>query len=249
MMASSAFRSVVLAAAAATSTTSLSAASQVRLSNDTAVAAEVPVMSWWHIPYRTVVRQHYDFSCGSAAIATLLNYHYHQPMDEQKSFAAMWRVGDREAIRKVGFSLADMRSFLISEGYRAEGFKLTMAQLSQLKRPVIVLMDLEGFKHFVVIKGMQDHQVLTGDPMLGIVKYDVKDFQRYWNGIVLAILSAPTRERPIYNLASDWNPWAKAPLGDEVANPFAVGDLTTFLPPEYQISPTLLLDVRVGTVN
>lgn len=225
------------------------AAAQVRLGPDAGGNSETYVMSWWQIPFRSVVRQQYDFSCGSAAIATLLNYHYHHPMDERQSFAAMWRVGDREAIKKVGFSLADMRAFLNAEGYRAEGFKLTMDQLSQLRRPVIVLMDLEGFKHFVVVKGMQDGQVMTGDPMLGIVKYDTRDFERYWNGIVLAILSGPVRERPVYNLASDWNPWARAPLGEEASNQYAIGDLTTFLPPDYQLSPTILLDVRVGTVN
>lgn len=225
------------------------AAAQVRLGPDAGGNSETYVMSWWQIPFRSVVRQQYDFSCGSAAIATLLNYHYHHPMDERQSFAAMWRVGDREAIKKVGFSLADMRAFLNAEGYRAEGFKLTMDQLSQLRRPVIVLMDLEGFKHFVVVKGMQDGQVMTGDPMLGIVKYDTRDFERYWNGIVLAILSGPVRERPVYNLASDWNPWARAPLGEEASNQYAIGDLTTFLPPDYQLSPTMLLDVRVGTVN
>ena len=227
----------------------MTAQAQVRLGLDAGGNAEISVMSWWQIPFRSVIRQQYDFSCGSAALATLLNYHYHHPINEQQSFTAMWQVGDREAIKKVGFSLADMRSFLISEGYRSEGFKLTMTQLSQLRRPVIVLMDLEGFKHFVVVKGMQDGQVLTGDPMLGIVKYDARDFERYWNGIVLAIMSGPIQERPVYNLITDWNPWARAPLGDEASNQFSIGDLTTFLPPEYQISPTMLLDVRVGTVN
>jgi len=224
-------------------------AAQVRLGPDAGGNAEIYVMSWWAIPFRTVVRQRYDFSCGSAAIATLLNHHYQHPMDERQSFAAMWRVGDREAIRKQGFSLADMRAFLISEGYRAEGFKLSMDQLSQLKRPVIVLMDLEGFKHFVVIKGMQGGQVMTGDPMLGIVKYDARDFERYWNGIVLAVLQTPKRVRPVYNLATDWNPWSRAPTEDDPSLHYTVGDLTTFLPPDYQITPTMLLDVRVGTVN
>ncbi len=222
---------------------------QVRLGPDAGGMSETYVMSWWQIPFRSVIRQQYDFSCGSAEIATLLNYHYHHPMDERRSFAAMWQVGDREAIKKVGFSLADMRQFLISEGYRSEGFKLTIDQLSQLRRPVIVLMDLEGFKHFVVVKGMQDGQVMTGDPMLGIVKYDAKDFERYWNGVVLAILDGPMKQRPFYNLATDWDPWARAPIGEEAGHGYSIGDLTTFLPPDYQLSPTMLLDVRVGTVN
>lgn len=225
------------------------ASAQVRLGPETGTSANVFVMSWWQIPFRTVIRQQYDFSCGSAALATLLTHHYQHPIDERASFAAMWRVGDREAIRKQGFSLADMRAFLTSEGYKAEGFKLTMAQLTQLKRPVIVLLDLNGFKHFVVIKGFDDNQVLTGDPMLGIVRYERKEFERYWNGIVLAVMTTPKRVRPVYNLPTDWNPWATAPLGDDSSMAFGIGDLTTNLPPAYQLTPTMLLDVRVGTVN
>lgn len=225
------------------------APAQVRLGPETGTNSRVYVMSWWQIPFRTVVRQRYDFSCGSAAIATLLSYHYHHPIDERASFAAMWKVGDQAAIRKQGFSLLDMRSYLRSEGYRAEGFKLTMDQLAQLKRPVIVLLNLNGFKHFVVVKGMERGRVLTGDPMLGLTQYDSRQFERHWNGIVLAILASPKPERPVYNLASDWRPWSRAPMADEAGNRTSVGALTTFLPPQYQITPTMLLDVRVGTVN
>ncbi|MBR0551851.1 C39 family peptidase [Stakelama marina] len=222
---------------------------QVRLGPETGAPSTVHVMSWWAIPFRTVVRQQYDFSCGSAAVATLLTYGYDRPTTERESFAAMWKVGDREMIRKKGFSLFDMRAYLQSIGYRVEGFKLTMDQLSQLKRPVIVLLDLHGYKHFAVVKGMADGQVLTGDPMLGLTKYDSKQFARYWNGVVLAILAGPYKDRPVYNLPSDWNPWARAPLDAEAGTTTAIADLTTYLPPQYQITPLLLLDVRVGTVN
>src|SRR3546814_13412897 len=67
-------------------------------------------LTWWDIPFRSVIRQRYDFSCGSAALATLLTYHYGAPTSEAMPFRAMWEKGDREAIRKVGFSMLDMRS-------------------------------------------------------------------------------------------------------------------------------------------
>ena len=41
----------------------------VRLVNEAGGNYEVYVMSWWEIPFRSVVRQQYDFSCGSAAMA------------------------------------------------------------------------------------------------------------------------------------------------------------------------------------
>lgn len=228
---------------------SSAANAEVRLSRETAGGDYViGVMTWWDIPFRSVIRQRYDFSCGSAAVATLLTYHYHRPTAERVPFKSMWDLGDKETIKKVGFSMLDMRNYLESIGYRAEGFKLTTAQLAQVKRPVIVLLDLDGFKHFVVVKGQTKGQILVGDSVLGIKKYSTEDFEKYWNGVVLAIVDGPIKELPAYNLAGDWNPWATAPT-DQVSATASIGNLTTHLPPLYQLTPEFLLDVRVGTVR
>ncbi|MGI9362803.1 MAG: C39 family peptidase [Parasphingorhabdus sp.] len=208
----------------------------------------IGVMTWWDIPFRSVIRQRYDFSCGSAAVATLLTYHYDRPTVERTPFKAMWELGDKETIKKVGFSMLDMRNYLQSLGYRAEGFKLKTDQLAQVKRPVIVLLDLDGFKHFVVVKGQTEDQILVGDSVLGIKKYSAEEFEKYWNGVVLAIVDGPITKRPAYNLAGDWNPWSTAPT-DQVTATSSIGDLTTHLPPLYQLTPEFLLDVRVGTVQ
>jgi uncharacterized protein len=225
-----------------------SAKAEVRLGRDaTGGDYSVSVMTWWDIPFRSVVRQRFDFSCGSAAVATLLTYHYGVPTAENAPFKAMWNLGDKEVIRKVGFSMLDMRRYLESIGYRAEGFKLEPGQLYKVKRPVIVLLDLKGFKHFVVVKGQTKDQVLVGDSIGGLKKYSVTEFEKYWNGIALAIVDGPIKKRPTYNLARDWDAWSKAPT-DQVIDA-QIGDLTTHLPPQYQLTPELLLDVRVGTVR
>src|SRR3546814_5009984 len=78
------------------------AAAEVRLTGpETGGTYQLQVMTWWDIPFRSVIRQRYDFSCGSAALATLLTYHYGAPTSEAMPFRAMWEKGDREAIRKV----------------------------------------------------------------------------------------------------------------------------------------------------
>src|SRR3546814_17093066 len=86
------------------------AAAEVRLTGpETGGTYQLQVMTWWDIPFRSVIRQRYDFSCGSAALATLLTYHYGAPTSEAMPFRAMWEKGDREAIRKVGFSRSEER--------------------------------------------------------------------------------------------------------------------------------------------
>lgn len=225
------------------------ATAEVRLTGpETGGNFQLQVMTWWDIPFRSVVRQRYDFSCGSAALATLLTYHYGEPTAETMPFRAMWNLGDREAIRKVGFSMLDMKTYLASRGYRAEGFRITVEQLKQVKRPTIVLMDLNGFKHFVVIKGVQNDRVLTGDSVLGLNQYSLADFEKHWNGIALAIVDG-AKQRPAFNLAGDWGPWSQAPLEKDGSLHVSIGDLTTNLPPQYQLTPQILLDVRVGTVK
>lgn len=227
------------------------AASEVRLSREADGADyAVKVMSWWEIPFRSVVRQQYDFSCGSAAVATLLSYHYDRKTTEQEPFRWMWENGNQEVIRKVGFSMAEMRRYLRSIGLRAEGYRLKLDQLRRLDRPSIALIDYKGFKHFVVIKGARGDRILLGDSVLGLTEYDIDDFGKMWNGIVLAVVPSegPT---PKYDLASDWGPWSRAPIDQGVSTGIriAVGDLTTHLPQDYQIVPHMLLDVPIGTVK
>ncbi len=223
---------------------------EVMLSRETGGDYSVNVMSWWEIPFRSVVRQRYDFSCGSAAVATILSHHYGRPTGEQEPFKAMWAKGDKDMIRKVGFSMFDMKNYLTEIGYTAEGFRLKVGDLEKIKRPLIVLLDLKGFKHFVVVKGVNKGRILTGDSVLGLTEYSVQDFDKMWNGIALAIVKTPTPQPPKYNLAGDWGPWSQAPLEEgNDALAVSVGDLTSHLPPEYQLTPTILIDVRVGTVK
>jgi uncharacterized protein len=226
------------------------AQAQVRLGPEAAGGANynVHVMTWWDIPFRSIVRQRYDFSCGSAAVATLLTYHYDIPTAEQGPFAAMWKAGDRAKITKAGFSMYDMKLYLKSVGLSSEGYRMDIDDLRKAKRPAIALIDLKGYKHFVVIKGIIGDTVLVGDPVRGIARYDTSEFAKMWNGIVLAVSQTPPNVRAKYNLARDWNPWSTAPTQAN-AQVAAIGDLTTHLPPDYQVTTEFLIDARVGTVR
>ena len=220
---------------------------EVRLSGEAGGNYRVDVMSWWEIPFRSVVRQQYDFSCGSAAVATLLTYHYGRRTAEQAAFKHMWDAGDQEAIRKVGFSMFDMKSYLANIGLRAEGYRLGKEGLLKLSRPAVALLDLKGFKHFVVVKGVRNGRVLVGDPMLGLNDYAMADFMKVWNGIAL-IVAESGGFVPAFNLTGDWGPWSKAPMEDGAMR-IASDDFTTHLPPSYQLTPQILLEVSVGTVK
>lgn len=182
----------------------------------------LPVASQWERRFATVIRQQFDFSCGSAALATLLSYHYATPTSEATVFNAMWREGDREKIRRLGFSLLDMKRYLESQGMAADGFQVSIAQIAQARTPGIALISLNGYKHFIVIKGVVGDQVLVGNPASGLVSMPVETFRQVWNGVFFVITRAP--HAAVFNASADWALLPRAPL-DKVALPLSVAAL------------------------
>lgn len=197
----------------------------------------VAVVSYRDLPFRTVVRQHYDFSCGSAALATLLRHHYGRDVDEEAVFRAMYVAGDQDAIRKVGFSLLDMKAYLEAHGYRADGYRVPLDALARRKAPAIVMIDTAGYRHFVVLKAIEGDRVLIGDPALGLKVYDRRTFARLWNGVAFIIHErAESGARD-----TDWGDWAE-PRPAEAMSHASLAELTRELPPIYQVTPIFHLD-------
>ena len=59
----------------------------------------VPVTSMKDIKFQRTLRQQYDFSCGSAALATLLTHHYGTATCGKTAFEWMWANGDKASVR------------------------------------------------------------------------------------------------------------------------------------------------------
>lgn len=211
---------------------------QVRFHGEAGGAYTVSVMSWRDIPFRTVVRQQYDFSCGSAAVATLLRFHYGQTgVHEAQVFRAMYEHGDQARIRQVGFSMLDMRDYLNSQGFQTDGLRLSLDRLQALNEPTIALITRNGYRHFIVIKGISAASVLVGDPTFGLQTYSRQDFEAMWNGVVLAVRREPAGAPPaVYNQASEWRPWAVAPIS-EARGAVDPQQLTSGFREIYQITP------------
>lgn len=169
-----------------------------------------PVRSLLDRRYLTVIRQQYDFSCGSAALASLLTYHYGDSQNEQSVFLGMWRDGDREQIRRLGFSLLDMKRYLAARSIDADGYQVTFAQMQKAALPGIALIDTNGYKHFVVVKGMERGEVLLGDPALGVRRITASNFAKMWNGVYFVINGAVGQTAAVFGAEGDW---ALAPKG------------------------------------
>jgi hypothetical protein len=189
--------------------TAPAAAADVRVPSGTSYALSVTSLK--AARFRTTVPQQYDFSCGSAATATLLTYQYGEPVSEADVFARMYRTGDQAKIRRLGFSLRDMQRYLAERGYQADGFQVPLDKLVEENVPAIVLLNDRGYRHFVVVKGVRDGRVLLGDPARGTRAMPRSRFERLWDNQVVFVVHN-RRQSARFNHPDDWRTAPLAPL-------------------------------------
>ncbi|MEK8047175.1 C39 family peptidase [Ideonella margarita] len=146
--------------------------------------------------YQHIVRQAYDYSCGSAALTTVLRYHLGYDVTEQQAMEGMLAFGERDKIvERRGFSLLDMKRYAASLGSNSAGFKAEISDLRKLDQPAIVPIDFAGFKHFVVFRGIRDEKVFLADPSAGHIVFSVSEFEALWDRNTLFLIY-PAKDRP-----------------------------------------------------
>lgn len=178
------------------------------------------------------IHQQYDYSCGSAAVATLLTYHYATPTAEAEVFRSMFQIGNQQKIRAQGFSMLDMKRYLDSKGLHSDGFRMTLDGLKKLGVPAITLVNTKGYRHFIVIKGVTATEVVVGDPAAGTTVVPRSLFEQIWNGEVLAARGKFDTAREHFNTIRDWSVRPQAPLAQGVngVNRIGLGVFSLTLP-------------------
>jgi predicted double-glycine peptidase len=148
------------------------------------------VRSWRDFRDESVVLQRFDFSCGSAALATLMRYYFGDPVSEEAILVGILgsmsaaEVRDRET---NGLSLLDLRNYAERAGYQAVGVRLTLASLPRLAGPVIVHLEGSGYPHFAVLKGVRGDRIYIADPSRGNVRLSAARFANEWSGVALVL--------------------------------------------------------------
>lgn len=184
----------------------------------------VPAKTLKDLRSQGIVFQKYDFSCGSAAIATLLRHHYKVEISEQQVFQDMYQSGDQAKIRREGFSLLDMKSFLERLGFQADGFKKSLADLQRVGIPAVALIRDNGYNHFVVIKGIREDRILLGDPAMGLRTMTLGQFEAIWPSKILFLIHSH-QDRALANIPDEWSARPKPPLASGVARDSLLNDL------------------------
>jgi hypothetical protein len=123
-----------------------------------------------------------------------------------------------------------MKIYLESRGFRADGFEATLEQVVKFGAPGIVLIQDSGYKHFVVLKGVQKDMVLLGDPARGGRIVDRKEFESMWQGHIFFVIHSH-RDVSQFNVASHWHTRPTAVLGDAINRESLMGITLLRRPP------------------
>ena len=115
--------------------------------------------------FRNIVHQAYDYSCGSAALTTLLNGYLGRKFTEKQVMDGLLKFGEYdEIVQRRGFSLLDMKRLVTALGHPSGGYKGSLDDLKKLDHPAIVPIHYANFKHFVVVRKFQDGRFFVADP-------------------------------------------------------------------------------------
>lgn len=165
-------------------------------------AAREPVRSLLEMRRDHVVIQEWDLSCGAAALTTVLNYQFGDPVSEKEIATAL--VNRKEYIEdprlvqiRQGFSLLDIKRVAESRGYVGTGYgKMTVDDLVE-RAPVLVPIVANGYNHFVIFRGRMGNRVLVADPAFGNYTMRIDKFEHAWIdyadfGQVGFVISAPS---------------------------------------------------------
>lgn len=157
------------------------------------------------------VRQKYDFSCGAAALTTVLRHYYKINVTEESVVSfIIHKHGKEEAIRrykeKKGFSLLDLKTAAASVGFKAIAYsEMTLADLVEMNAPAIVPIRTRTYDHFIVFRGVREDRVYLTDPIMGNATMKAGNFVDAWRNGVGLILKSKKGLVPV-----DWQPEATA---------------------------------------
>jgi len=147
------------------------------------------IVSLKEIRTQGIVMQQWESSCAAASVATVLTYGFHDAVSERYAAAQMLKLTEPLKVRvRGGFSMLDMKHFVVSRGYKAEAYKgLAFDDLRLFHAPIVPI-NVFGYNHYVVFNGVRDGQVLLADPAFGNRKTTIDRFLQVWlDGIAFVI--------------------------------------------------------------
>jgi uncharacterized protein len=160
------------------------------IQTNTLFSHSTPTQSWQAQKFQGITKQWRDFSCGPAAISTLITSYLGGDVNEEKVWLQIKTQSDAAKIAEIeknGASFFDLKKATLALGYQAEGYQISFDELLKIGDPVIVHMNKLGFKHFSVYRGYFSGRVYLADSLRGNITLPLAQFKSEWTGNVLAV--------------------------------------------------------------
>ncbi len=148
-----------------------------------------------NLRFQYVQEQGFDSSCGYSTVSTLMNIYWGIPVTEEKLIKEYLPAKLEQ--KDYSVSLADISKVLGDYGLQNKSFKMTFSQLEKaLKRFSPILVHYEKpEKHFALVLGITNTNVITADPARGVALFSKGRFLKYWSGVVLLTASRKRKEK------------------------------------------------------
>ena len=155
--------------------------------------------SWQEIRIRNIVMQKHDYSCGAAALATVMRYGLGDNISEMAVLKAVDQVLTAEEIQdraKNGLTMTDLRRVAVKMGYVASIGTVKASDLMTSKVPLVVGIIDDGYDHFVVVRGVLNGWIFLADPMRGNIRLPLSVFQNKWQKNAVMVVLKPDQKPP-----------------------------------------------------
>ncbi|MGC9523684.1 MAG: C39 family peptidase [Anaerolineae bacterium] len=157
------------------------------------------VASHRDLRHAQVVGQSSNYTCGPAAVSTLLTYYYGIPITEMEALelaeAAMRAEGGQPG-RERGINALALLRVLEAKGIPTTGYRVSLGALHDYFErgglPLIAHLTTPN-KHFVVAVGVVNDHVVLADPTWGrsIIPFSALIEERGYRGVVLVPIPNP----------------------------------------------------------
>lgn len=149
-----------------------------------------PFLSWKEIKENGVIMQKYDYSCGPAAMAHIMGYHFASPFTEKDFMDRANKILSAQEIseaKQKGLSMFNLKTIAESFGYSVAGLKIPFGSILSANIPVVIYVEDAGFKHFSVFSGFHQGLVHIADPSRGNLFVAPEYFAQIYQGKTLVL--------------------------------------------------------------
>jgi predicted double-glycine peptidase len=155
--------------------------------------------TWKELHQQNVLMQQREYTCGAAAMATVMRYYWGDAVGEEQVLQALMKILTPDEVRdrvKNGLAISDLRRAAVEMGYEASIGTLSFEKLAGAKSPVVVPIRLRKYDHFVVVRGVVDGRVYLADPVRGNVRPTMDEFCSQWQKQAVLVVAKPDRDPP-----------------------------------------------------